>query len=104
MSAIERETKNNISKYEAVRNKIQAGYRSIEQNYSYIYGYIDSIKETEPRKAAVLELMVLDYVPKDNSIIQQMDYLRRLIKDLDEQSQEDFDERLLDTEVENYVD
>ena len=61
---------------------------------------------SEQIKAAIKELELLQNVPKDNSIMQEMDRLKRLIDDLAEQmeqlKQEDFDEGLLDTEVENY--
>ena len=60
---------------------------------------------SEQVKAAIKELKVLQDVPKDNSIMQEMDRLKRLIDDLAEQieqlKQDDFDEQLLDTEVEN---
>ena len=63
---------------------------------------------SEQIKAAIKELEILQDVPKDNSIMQEMDRLKRMIDDLAEQmkqlKQEDYDERLLDTEVENYDD
>ena len=70
---------------------------------------IDNEKEknsiSEQKQAAISELNMLAGVPKDNSIVIEMERLRRLIKDLTEQEeqlgQDDFDERLLDTEVEN---
>ena len=82
MSDIERETQNSISKYEAVIKIIEKGYQAICQNHSSLYDYIDSIKETNPRTAVALELRILEQVPMDNSIVQEMARLNRLYDEL----------------------
>ena len=44
------------------------------------YENIGSIKKTDPKTAAGLELSILSQVPKDNSIMQEMGRLRRIME------------------------
>jgi hypothetical protein len=73
--------------YEAVLEIIQGckmdkgDYYERAANHRLVYDYINSIKETAPGKAAGLELMILEGVPKDNTILKEMERLKKIIMD-----------------------
>jgi hypothetical protein len=56
---------------------IERGFNAINADYDLVYGYIDRLKAADPKKAAEVELMVLEQVPKDKSILQKMEQLRQ---------------------------
>ena len=69
------------NQYEAVLEIIKGGYAEINRNYNIVYGYINGIKETEPGKSASLELMILERVPQDNSVLKEMERLKKIVID-----------------------
>jgi len=69
----------NEADYDKVIDLINSGYKSINDNHSFIYGYLNSIRETQPKTAAGLELSILEQVPYDNSIRQRIDHLHRIL-------------------------
>jgi hypothetical protein len=65
--------------YENIVAIIERGFNAINADYDLVYGYIDQLKAADPKKAAEVELMVLEQVPKDKSILQKMNLLRQTI-------------------------
>ncbi len=66
--------------YENIIAIIESGFHAINDNYDLFYRYIHKLAESNPQQAAELELMVLEQVPKDNSILQKMEELRQIIE------------------------
>jgi len=56
-------------------------YTVTDEGSKLIYGYIESIKPTQPGAAAYLEIKLLEKVPQDSSIRQRIDELYRVIKE-----------------------
>jgi len=69
----------NEADYDKVIDLINSGYKAINDNYDFIYGYIKNIRETQPKTAAGLELSILEQVPYDNSIRQKINSLHRIL-------------------------
>jgi hypothetical protein len=69
------------TKYDIISELIDGGYKSICDNHGVIYDYIKSIRATEPKKAAGLELSILYQVPRDNSINQEIERLRKILEE-----------------------
>ena len=65
--------------YDKVIDLINSGYKAINDNHSFIYGYLKNIRETQPKTAAGLELLILEQIPYDNSIGQEMARLHRIM-------------------------
>jgi hypothetical protein len=65
--------------YKHIISIIKRGFNTINDNYGLVYGYIDRLKASDLKKAAEVELMVLEQVPKDKSILQKMEQLRQIV-------------------------
>jgi hypothetical protein len=64
--------------YDEICKLINGGYEVISANQSTIGNYINGIKEKYPKKAIGLEISLLYQVPRDHSINQEIDRLRKL--------------------------
>ncbi len=69
-----------LDEYQTIIAIIERGFNALNDNYVLVYGYIGRLKAADPKKAAEVELMVLEQVPKDKSILQKIKQLRQIIE------------------------
>ncbi len=80
-AAVRKYAEQHADEYKNIVLIIERGFSMLNDNYDLIYGYIDRLKASNPKKAAEVELMVLEQVPKDKSILQKMEQLRQIVNE-----------------------